>query len=175
MVRDIVAIANGEAARSISVSVRQTGARPRPAERRGNPGRAGDGGPGSGRAGDFARDSSQLTFENKIILVVRVPPGTERPYALAAGDILVRRGDQTEPGPARRDRSDGAGRSNLDNPAADRAPEAEAPKSERQEQRERRPQQKTRQRQTTAADKQPDSGGRRLAPRNGVEIVEVVG
>ena len=41
------------------------------------------------------------TFENKSLLIVRVPAGTERPYALATGDILVRRGDQSEP--ARRD------------------------------------------------------------------------
>jgi hypothetical protein len=115
-----------------------------------------------------------VNFENKSILVVRVPAGTERPYALASGDILVRRGDQTEP--ARRDEIvrmvRGEAISTTPPPAA--APPAETPTPERQERRERQPQQRSRQQRPAPAEKQPEASTRRLAPRNGVEIVEVV-
>jgi len=109
------------------------------------------------------------TFENKSLLVVRVPAGTERPYALATGDILVRRGDQSEP--ARRDE---IVRMVRGEPVTSTPPssEPEAPKPERSDRRDRQQQQRTRQQRPAQAEKQPESG-RRLAPRNGVEIVEV--
>jgi hypothetical protein len=119
-----------------------------------------------------------ITYENKQILVVNVPAGTERPYALATGEILVRRGDETAS--ARRDeivrmvRGEAVSEQPAPERPAVRAPEQpatpapERPKHERQE----RQQSRSRQQRPQYSDKPSDSGERK-APRNGVEIVEV--
>lgn len=108
-----------------------------------------------------------VTFEGKSILLVNVAPGSERPYALTTGDIPVRRGDQTAP--ARRSEIVRMVRGEAIAPAPSR-PVASEPAAEP-----RKPEPaaaKSKPSRPPRAEKHLE-GGPRIAPRNGVEIVEV--
>jgi hypothetical protein len=108
-----------------------------------------------------------IIYEGKSILSVKVEPGNERPYALATGDIPVRRGDQTSP--ARRAEIVRMVRGESIAPARDETPQPETrPEPSRQD----RTTAKSRPTRSPRTEKQVESGPR-IAPRNGVEIVEV--
>ena len=105
-------------------------------------------------------DIETISYEGKSVLVARIQPGPDRPYALATGDILVRRGAETSP--ARRDeivrlvRGESVA-TTPDTPQDDRQPVQQSPRP-----RQVRP-------LHVARTIEP---GIRTAPRNGVEIVE---
>jgi hypothetical protein len=106
-----------------------------------------------------------VPFEGKTLLSIKVPPGDERPYALAGGDILVRRGAETAP--ARRDEIVRLVKGEAIENAPVEAAREPQPKPDRQ------PAPRTRQeRQPRQPDKKAEQADR-IAPRNGVEIVEV--
>jgi hypothetical protein len=127
----------------------------------------------------LAPEIEPITYENKPILAINVSAGSERPYALATGEILVRRGEESAP--ARRDEIvrmvRGEAVSDQPQPAPEMsvmpAPQQtaaapERPKQERQDRQQPRSRQQRPQRQ-----EKPSDSGERSAPRNGVEIVEV--
>jgi hypothetical protein len=106
-----------------------------------------------------------VPFDGKTLLSLNVPPGSERPYALASGDILVRRGAETAA--ARRDEIVRLVRGEPIE-ATPGAPAPEPPRLDRQPaQRSRQPRPPER-----APEKQIEPGDR-IPPRNGVEIVDV--
>ena len=109
-----------------------------------------------------------VTYESKNILAVKVEPGNERPYALATGDIPVRRGAET--GPARRDEIVRMVRGEAISPVPDAIPEPSLPSEPSRPQRSAA---KPRQERPPHAEKHVEAGPR-IAPRNGVEIVEVL-
>jgi hypothetical protein len=116
-----------------------------------------------------------LMYEQKPILIVRVPEGGDRPFALPSGEIPIRRGGETTH--ARRDEILilARGGSIADAPAVP-APAA-TPATARDESETNRPEsqppRKSRTRSPRAA--RPESGNDegRISPRNGVEIVDV--
>jgi hypothetical protein len=127
----------------------------------------------------LAPEIEPITYENKPILAINVSAGSERPYALATGEILVRRGEESAP--ARRDEIvrmvRGEAVSDQPQPAPEKsvmpAPQQtaaapERPKQERQDRQQPRSRQQRPQRQ-----EKPSDSGERGAPRTGVEIVEV--
>jgi hypothetical protein len=110
----------------------------------------------------FAPAIDIISVEGKNIVTIAVAQGEERPYAVAGGEIPVRRGAETAP--ARRDEIIRLVRGESIAPVATPAP-TEPVRASRSA---------TRSRQTRSAKpaRQLESGDRR-APRNGVEIVEV--
>lgn len=109
-------------------------------------------------------------YEGKSVIMLTVSPGTERPYALDSGEILIRRGAETSP--ARRDEVIRLVRG--ESPVAETEPGESAPPPATEQKsgpshsrsRQRRPSQK--------AELAVEPGEQRKAPRNGVEIVEIV-
>ena len=106
---------------------------------------------------------TDVSYEGKTILTIDAPKGPEPPYALASGEIPIRRGGESAP--ARRDEVVKLVRGEPLT-AAQTAPAIDDSAERRQDH--------GRSRKETARAPRVAEEGPRLAPRNGVEIVEAV-
>ena len=119
-----------------------------------------------------------MPYENKRVLSIAVPPGTERPYAVSTGEIPVRRGTETTH--ARRDEilvlvRGGSIAEQQVSPAMAASPTPAALESSPTAPPALRGNARARQQRTPTREvRDAPETGPRLAPRNGVEIVDVV-
>ena len=104
-----------------------------------------------------------VSYEGKTILTIDAPRGPEPPYALASGEIPIRRGGESAP--ARRDEVVKLVRGEP-LVSAHSAPPAEEPAERKQDQ--------GRARKDPGRTTRIVEEGARVAPRNGVEIVDAV-
>jgi len=171
MIRDVAALANSQGG-TLYVGVGPAGRRTIP---------------GAGNADDLRSEIDRaiaagidpgcpvqyetVMYEHKPVLIMHVPLGDDRPYALASGEIPVRRGAESVN--ARRDeililaRGGSLPESRTVPAVSEASPDKRSTRADEQE----APTRRTRGRSSRSARPAEDSGDR-IAPRTGVEIVE---